>query len=155
MDKKLSDNFWLSELVKSSTADRLGIDNWPTEDWQIENLEITAQNILQPVRDHYGIPIVPNSGFRCLELNRALKSKDSSQHTKGQAVDIEIPGVSNYELATWIKGNLDFDQLILEFYQRGVPTSGWVHCSYVGKSENRNQVLSIIKGEGAVLGLVK
>lgn len=152
---KLSKNFSLSELTKSDTADRLEIDNWPDEKYQIDNLRLVAENILQPVRDHFDIPFSPNSGFRCLELNRAIKSKDTSQHTKGQAVDLEVPGVSNYDLALWIQQNLDFDQLILEFYTRGDPTSGWVHCSYVGPDQNRKEVLSMLKSEGFVKGLVK
>lgn len=150
---QLSNNFWLSELVKSSTADRLGIDNWPTDQVVIDTLKITVNAVLQPVRDHYGIPITPNSGYRCLTLNRKLKSKDTSQHVLGQAVDMEIPGVGNYDLATWIMNNLSFDQLILEFYYPGQPTSGWVHISYVSEDRNRNQILTINKN-GVFTGLL-
>jgi zinc D-Ala-D-Ala carboxypeptidase len=132
MRMQLSKNFYLSELVHSNTAVRLGIDNTPGEA-EIESLRLVAQNILQPIRDHYKIPFSPSSGFRGLELNRLLKSKDSSQHVKGQAVDIELPGISNLDLATWIRDNLSYDQLILEFHTIGEPYSGWVHCSYVQK----------------------
>ena len=142
---KLSPNFWLSELVKSSTAERLSIDNWPKNPREVDNLQKIAVNILQPVREHYDIPFSPSSGFRCLKLNRALKSKDSSQHVKGQAVDFEVPGVPNKELAEWIRDNLNFDQLILEFWYEGSPNSGWVHCSYVSVDKNRNQCLTINK----------
>lgn len=155
-DIQLSNNFWLSEMVKSSTADRLDIDNWPTEQWIIDNLRNVAYNILQPVRDHYGVAIRPSSGYRCLQLNRAIGSKDTSQHTKGQAVDFEIPGCSNYDVAYWVEQNLNFDQLLLEFYdpQSGA-NSGWIHCSYVDNSSNRNQVLTINRRVGTVTGLLK
>ena len=118
-DVQLSQNFWLSELVKSSTADRLDIDNWPTEQYVIDNLTATVNAVLQPVRDYYGRPMTPNSGYRSLPLNRALRSKDTSQHVQGQAVDMEVPGVSNYDLAEWVMNNLEFDQLLLEFYYPG------------------------------------
>ena len=91
--------------------------------------------------------------YRCLALNRALKSKDSSQHVKGQAVDIEIAGIGNYDLAEWVMNNLDFDQLLLEFYYPGQPTSGWVHISYVSENQNRNQVLTINRN-GVFTGLL-
>ena len=132
-DIRLSDNFWLSEMAKSDTADRLDIDNWPTDDVVIEKLTQVAKFILQPIRNYFDIPFAPSSGYRCLELNRALRSKDSSQHPKGEAVDIEIPGIANYDLAVWVRDNLDYDQLILEFYTSGKPTSGDI------KSNQRNR----------------
>ena len=125
---KLSDHFSLSELTKSSTAERQGIANDPSEA-EIENLILVCDNILEPVRNHYGIPFIPNSGFRCLELNRAIGSSDKSQHTMGKAVDFEVPGISNKDVALWVQENCDYDQLILEFYKEGQPSSGWVHCS--------------------------
>jgi zinc D-Ala-D-Ala carboxypeptidase len=94
--------------------------------------------ILEPVRNHYDTPFVPNSGFRCLELNRAIGSSDTSQHTTGEAVDFEVPGVPNKDLALWVKDNCKFDQLILEFYKDDDPASGWVHCSYVIDGDNRH-----------------
>ena len=136
----LSPNFTLAELTKSQVALRHGIDNTP-DDAAVANLKLVAENILQPVREHYGIPFAPSSGFRCLELNRILKSKDTSQHVLGQAVDIEVPGVSNFDLAEWICDTLSFDQVILECYTKGEPSSGWVHCSYVGAS-NRMATLT-------------
>jgi len=152
---RLSSNFTLAEMVKSSTADRHGIDNWPTDKLIIQKLKLIAINILQPCRDHFGIPFSPNSGFRCLELNRKIGSKDTSQHAKGEAVDFEIPGISNFDLASFIENYLDFDQLILEFAQRGVPTAGWVHCSYVSPKINRKESISLVKGEGYLMGLVQ
>ena len=152
---RLSPNFVLSELVHSDTADRLGIDNWPTEDYVVENLKTVTQNILQPLREYTGIPFAPTSGYRCLELNRALKSKDTSQHVQGQAVDIKVPGFSTFDIALWIQENLEFDQLILELYKPGEPFSGWVHCSYADPDSNRNQVLTYAKGQGFLEGLVQ
>ena len=132
----LSDHFSLEELTKSSTAVRKGIDNDPDSTAR-ENLIVLCSEILEPVRTHYGIPFVPNSGFRCLELNREIGSSDRSQHVTGNAVDFEVPGVDNKEVALWVKENCDFDQLILEFYKEGEPASGWVHCSYDVDKEHR------------------
>lgn len=147
---RLTKHFLLSELTKSQTALRLGINNKPDNE-AILNLIRISEKILEPIREQFG-PFSPSSGFRCLELNRALRSKDTSQHVKGQAVDIEIPGVSNFELATWIKDNLTFDQLILECYTQGDPSSGWVHVSFAEK--NRNEVLTYSNGSFQ-RGLVK
>ncbi|MEM7221630.1 MAG: D-Ala-D-Ala carboxypeptidase family metallohydrolase [Pseudomonadota bacterium] len=145
----LSDHFTLEELCKSQIAERNGIDNSLSEDTEqgraiIASLRALCVNILEPVRTHYGIPIKPNSGYRCGELNDKLGSKPTSQHIKGEAVDFEIAGVSNHDLAVWIRDNLTFDQLILEHYVPGQPQSGWVHCSYVS-SGNRSSVLTINK----------
>jgi len=133
---RLSDHFTLSELTKSDTAARHGIDNEP-EDMEIENLIMVCDRILEPVRNHYGIPFVPNSGIRGLELNRKIGSSDNSQHVKGEAVDFEVPSIPNKEVALWVKDNCKFDQLILEFYKEGIPDSGWVHCSYTIDRDNR------------------
>ena len=132
----LSEHFSLSELTKSDTAIRKGIDNTPN-DQEVENLILLCNEILEPVREHYGIPFAPNSGFRCLDLNREIGSSDKSQHVYGKAVDFEIPGLDNKEVALWVMENCDFDQLILEFYKEGEPSSGWVHCSYDVDKEHR------------------
>ena len=137
---RLSKHFTLQELIKSSTAERRGIKNVP-ERAEIESLRLVCDNILEPVRQHFGVPMVPSSGYRCLELNRAIGSGDTSQHVKGQAVDFEIPGLANQVLANWIMENVDYDQLILEFYRQEDPNSGWVHCSYDNKEENRKESL--------------
>jgi len=139
----LSKNFTLKELTNSDTATRLGIANAPSPE-QILNLEYLVTRVLQPIRDHYGMPVILKSGFRSLELNRALNSKDTSQHISGMAADIEINGVSNVALAEWIRDNLEFDQLILEFYTSGDPSSGWVHVSLTPR-RNRNECLTITK----------
>ena len=132
----LSKHFSLSELTKSDTAIRKGIDNTPN-DQEVENLILLCNEILEPVREHYGIPFAPNSGFRCLDLNRAIGSSDKSEHVSGKAVDFEISGLDNKEVALWVMENCDFDQLILEFYKEGEPSSGWVHCSYDVDKEHR------------------
>ena len=133
---QLSDHFTLSELTKSSTAERRGIANEPGST-EIENLITVCDQILEPVREHYGIPFAPSSGFRGLELNRAIGSSDTSQHVKGEAIDFEVPGIANKDVALWVMENCEFDQLILEFYKEGIPDSGWVHCSYTVDNDNR------------------
>ena len=140
---KLTPHFTLDEMLKSQTALRLGLDNTPDTD-EMKSLLALCENVLEPVRIHWAKPVVVNSGFRALRVNRAIGSRDSSQHAKGEAADIEIPGIDNLVLYYWIAEELDFDQLILEFYN-GEPSSGWVHVSYVGL-ENRNQTLRIDKG---------
>ena len=136
---RLSYNFSLWEMTKSQTAERLGIDNKPNE-VQIENLKLLCKHGLEPVRKHYSVPIRPSSGFRSAALNEALGSSPNSQHTKGQAVDFEVPGVDNMALALWIMDNVVYDQLILEFYKKDVPNSGWIHLSYIEPpSKNRRQ----------------
>ena len=142
---KLSKNFSLAEMIKSQTAERKGINNNPNED-NIENLQRLCEHILQPVRDHYGKVVSVSSGFRSPELCVAIGSSTTSQHASGQAADFEIYGVSNKELADYIADNLDFDQLILEFWKPEEPNSGWVHCSYKGADNNRKEYLRAVKG---------
>lgn len=133
---RLSEHFTLQELTKSSTALRLRIVNDPG-DLEIQNLKRVCCFILEPVRTHYKIPFSPSSGYRSPNLNKAIGSKGTSQHVKGQAVDFELPGISNFEIASWMKQNLTFDQLILEFHQKEIPSSGWVHVSFVSPQTNR------------------
>lgn len=125
----LSANFTLKELTKSDTATRLGLDNTP-DDEALENLKTLCEKVLQPVRDHFGKSVTVNSGYRSPESNAAVGGSKTSDHCKGQAADIEIDGVPNPDLAEWIQNNLDYTQLILEFYTQGQPNSGWVHVSY-------------------------
>ena len=141
---RLSQNFTLAEMIKSQTAEQKGINNNPNED-NIENLQRLCNEILQPIRDHYGKVVSVSSGFRSPELCVAIGSSVTSQHASGQAADFEIYGVSNKELADYIADNLDFDQLILEFWKPEEPNSGWVHCSYKGADSNRKQYLRAIK----------
>ena len=142
----LSNNFTLAELVKSQTAVRKNINNEPGTA-EINNLIHLAETVLQPVREHFGKPVVISSGYRSPELCEAIGSSAKSQHAKGEAADFEIPGVDNMQLAAWISKNTVFDQLILEFYEPGDPNSGWVHCSAV-KEGSRAQVLKASKVEG-------
>ena len=125
----LSANFTLKELTKSDTATRLGLDNTP-DDEALENLKVLCEKVLQPVREHFGKPVTINSGYRSPESNAAVGGSKTSDHCKGQACDLEIDGVANPDLAQWIMDNLDYTQLILEFYTQGQPNSGWVHVSY-------------------------
>ena len=141
----LSRNFTLQELIKSDTAIRRGIDNNPNSD-QIEKLKALCENILQPVRDHFG-RVKVTSGYRSVELCMAIGSSANSQHAKAEAADFEVMGTDNAELADWIKNNLDYDQLILEYYTPGEPNSGWIHCSYIPEGR-RASFLHAYKSEG-------
>jgi len=141
----LSRNFTLSELTKSDTAIRRGINNNPSAD-QIEKLKALCENILQPVRDHFG-RVKITSGFRSAELCIAIGSSVNSQHAKAEAADFECPGVDNAELADWIHRELPYDQLILEFYTPGEPNSGWIHCSWIS-DQPRASFLHAYKSEG-------
>jgi hypothetical protein len=147
----LTKNFTLAEMCKSDTALRLGLENEPNEQ-QLAALKLLAEKVLQPVRDHFGRGVKVNSALRTLPVNRAIGSGDNSDHVRGQAADIEIPGVPNAELAEWIKDNLEFRQLILEFYTPGIPDSGWVHVSYVAE-DNKKQVLTATKQNGKTVYL--
>ena len=142
----LSKNFTLNELTKSETAIRLDIDNTPNDE-QIESLRLLCENILQPVRDHFGKPVKISSGFRCPAVNQATGGSATSDHCKGQAVDFEIDGLPNPDVAQWIMDNLDYTQLILEFYTQGQPNSGWIHCSF-DPSNLKNQELTAVKVAG-------
>ena len=144
---KLSENFSLLELTKSQTAERKGIDNTPSPEHQ-ENLKLLCTHILQPVRDHFERVVSVSSGYRSEELCTAIGSKITSQHAKGQAADFEIYGLSNKELADWVNENLDYDQLILEYWKKEDPNSGWVHCSY-NVNVNRKQYLKAYKENGS------
>jgi hypothetical protein len=143
---QLTENFSLHELTKSETALRLNLDNTPDED-AIDSLRLLAQKVLQPVRDHYGMGVKVNSGYRSPESNAAVGGSKTSDHCKGQAADIEIPSVPNAELAQWIMYNLDYTQLILEFYTPGIPDSGWVHVSY-DPNNLKKQELTAMKVDG-------
>ena len=145
----LSKNFSLAELVKSQTADRLGIANNPDAD-AIYNMGELAENILQPIRNEYG-PFMVSSGYRSVALCEAIGSKATSQHAKGQAVDFEVPGISNYDLAEWISDNLQFDQLILECFTGG--NTVWIHCSYV--PNGRKEELTYNRSQGYRKGLLE
>jgi zinc D-Ala-D-Ala carboxypeptidase len=143
---RLTENFTFAEMTKSETALRLDLPNDPEPD-HLENLKALAENVLQPVRDHYGRGVKVNSAYRHPDVNRAVGGSTTSDHCKGMAADIEIPGVANADLAEWIKDNCEFRQLILEFYTPGIPDSGWVHVSY-NPADNKKQVLTAMKENG-------
>ena len=143
---KLTENFSLNELTKSQTAERKGIDNTPSPTHQ-DNLKSLCTFILQPIRDHFSCVVSVSSGYRSPELCTAIGSKITSQHARGEAADFEIFGVSNKELADYIHHNLDYDQLILEYWKESDPNSGWVHCSY-RDGDNRKQYLRAYKEDG-------
>lgn len=149
---KLSKHFTLQEFTKSQTATRLGLKNQPSPE-HIVRLEALCENVLEPVRVFFNIPFSPSSGYRSPELCKAIGSKPTSQHARGEAVDFEVPGLSNRDVAQWIVDNLDFDQLILEFYEEGDPNSGWIHVSYVDGNKNRKEVLTLTKEHGYQFGL--
>ena len=143
---KLSENFSLEELIRSSTARRIGLDNIPNDE-HVKNLQVVVDEIAQPLRDHFGKPVRINSGYRSPALNDAIGGSKKSQHCKGEALDLEIDGVSNLEVADWITDNCDYDQVILEFYNPAEgPNSGWVHASCKANlSENRERNLIALK----------
>jgi zinc D-Ala-D-Ala carboxypeptidase len=122
-------------------ASRKGIDNIPGAG-EIKNLENLCYEVLEPVRAHFDKPITVSSGYRSEALCEAIGSKKTSQHAKGMAVDFEINGVPNIQVAYWLTNNVDFDQCILEFYKPTDGSAGWIHASYNEKGANRKQVLT-------------
>ena len=136
---QLSKHFTLEEMEKSQTATRKGIKN-KAGSGEIKNLGDLCYEVLEPVRAKFDKPVTITSGYRSPELSEAIGSKSTSQHCLGEAVDLEVIGESNLKVALWIQNNVDFDQLILEFYT-GEANSGWIHVSYKDGS-NRKQVLT-------------
>ena len=126
---QLTANFSLKELTASQTAERKGIDNTPSTEHQ-ENLKSLCTHVLQPIRDHFSRVVSVSSGYRSPALCEAIGSKSTSQHARGEAADFEIFGISNKELADCIHFNVNYYQLILEYWKESDPNSGWVHCSY-------------------------
>ena len=150
---QLSKNLALSEVTRSETSKRRGISNMPTPE-HIENFKKLAENVFQPIRDHFGVPIRISSGYRSEALNKAIggagkmvngKYVPSSQHCTGEAIDIDMDGTSitNKQIFDYIKANLEFDQLIWEFGTDANPD--WVHVSYESTGKQRKQVLKAIK----------
>jgi hypothetical protein len=145
---KLSENLELSEVIRSESAKRLGVNNTPTAE-HIENLKALAENIFQPIRDHFGVPIRISSGYRSAALNLKIKgASKTSQHSSGEALDLDNDGTSitNKEIFDFIVENLDFDQVIAEFPKNSQPS--WVHVSYNAKGNQRKQILVAKKING-------
>lgn len=153
---QLSKHFTLSEAIKSQTAERMGIDNMPTHE-VLDRMKLTASAILEPVCEHFGLPVTINSWYRSPALNKAIGGVDKpgkvSQHVTGHAVDFEVPGVPNATVAAWVRDNLTYDQCILEFYKPGVPDSGWVHVSYRDDGLCRAECLTV-NSTGTYQGLL-
>ena len=137
---QLSKHFTLEEFEKSQTATRKNIIN-KAGSGEIKNLTDLCYGVLEPVRAKFDKPITITSGYRSPALCEAIGSKATSQHTKGEAADFEIAGISNLQVAYWIQSNTDFDQLILEYWKEDDPNAGWIHCSFK-EGSNRKQVLT-------------
>ena len=146
---KLSENLDLVELTRSESAKRAGISNAPTTE-HIENMKKLAINVFQPIREHFGVPIFISSGYRSKALNTKIGGSSTSQHSSGEAIDIDMDGsssgVTNKEVFDFIKDNLEFDQLIWEFGSKNNPD--WVHVSYESTGRQRKQVLRAVKKNG-------
>jgi hypothetical protein len=144
---QLSTNLLLAEVTRSETAKRRGISNMPTAE-HIENFKKLAANIFQPIREHFGKPIIISSGYRSAELNKAIGGSLSSQHCSGEAIDIDMDGtdITNKQIFDYIKDNLNFDQMIWEF---GTDTNpDWVHVSFASNRSQRKQILVAKKVNG-------
>jgi len=153
---QLTTNFSLAEMIKSETAVRRDMDNTPGE-VEIENLRVLCEQILQPIREAYGRGVKVNSGYRSPDVNAAVGGSRTSDHCRGLATDIEIPGVPNGDLAQYVADYFEFTQLILEFYTPGVPDSGWVHVSY-DPLNLKKQILTAMRENGKTVykpGLIK
>lgn len=144
---KLSEHLDLSEVIRSESAKRRGISNMPTEE-HIKNLKLIAEKIFEPIRANFRQPIRISSGYRSQSLNAAIGGATRSQHSTGEALDIDMDGtaLSNKEIFNFIKERLQFDQLIHEFGTEENPD--WVHVSYSANGNQRKQVLRAIKENG-------
>jgi zinc D-Ala-D-Ala carboxypeptidase len=144
---QLSTNLSLAEVTRSETAKRRGISNMPTPE-HIENFKKLAVNIFQPIREHFGKPIIISSGYRSAELNKAIGGSLSSQHSSGEAIDIDMDGtdITNAQIFNYIKDNLNFDQMIWEFGTDANPD--WVHVSFAANRSQRKQILVAKKVNG-------
>lgn len=143
----VSKNISYKEATHSTTAKRLGIDNTPNAE-QFSNMVYVAENVFQPIREHFGVPIYVSSFFRSEALNKAVRGSSSSTHIKGEAMDLDadvFEGVTNAQIFEYIKNNLEFDQLIWEFGTDENPA--WVHVS-LSKRNNRKQVLKAVRVDG-------
>jgi zinc D-Ala-D-Ala carboxypeptidase len=137
---KLSEHLSLSEVIRSESAKRNGISNMPTPE-HIENFKILAAKVFEPIREHFGVPIRISSGYRSKELNKCVGGSTTSQHSSGEAIDIDqdYTTITNKQVFEYIKDNLTFDQLINEF------DYSWVHVSYKANGKQRGEVLEAYK----------
>ena len=141
--ENISEHISYSEAIYSPTAIEKKISNEPNDE-QLDSMKAVATNIFERVRAHFGKPIRINSFFRSGALNKAVGGAITSQHCKGEAIDVTgVPyGVKNSEIFHYIKDNLDFDQLIWEFGDSNEPS--WVHFSLSMKG-NKRQVIKAVK----------
>ena len=144
---KISKHLTLAELIRSESAKRLGISNMPTDE-HIENLKELAENIFEPIREHFKHPIYISSGYRSQKLNAAIGGSMNSQHNRGMAIDIDMDGtdIKNSSIFEYAK-TLPFDQLIWEFGNKDNPD--WVHISY--SPLHRRQILYAKKEYGKTI----
>jgi zinc D-Ala-D-Ala carboxypeptidase len=145
--ERISDHISYKEATFSQTAIRKDIDNTPSEE-VLQRMKTVAENIFEPLRAYVGGPIKINSFYRSIMLNTAIGGSKSSQHTRGEAIDIDdtLGCMSNKDMFTFIKDELDFDQLIWEFGDDENPA--WVHVSYVSPENNRRRILKASKVNG-------
>lgn len=147
---KISEHLDLSEVTRSETAKRKGVSNEPTPE-HLENFKKLAEHVFEPIRKHFGVPIHISSGYRSKALNAAVGGSATSQHCKGEAIDIDMDGssngVTNKKVFDYIKANIKFDQMIWEFGTDNAPD--WVHVSYDSDGKQRGQILKAIKSNGA------
>lgn len=152
---QLSKHLSLAEVIRSESAKRLGLSNMPTPQ-HTENFKKLAENVFEHIRNHFNIPIHISSGYRSQALNAAIGGSLSSQHCKGEAIDIDMDGtaITNKQVFDYIKDNLSFDQLIWEFGNAGNPD--WVHVSYSASGKQRKEVLKASKsGSKTVYSIYK
>ena len=147
---KISEHLDLAEVTRSETAKRKGISNEPTAE-HLENFKKLAENIFEPIRNHFNVPIHISSGYRSKALNTSIGGSLTSQHCSGEAIDIDMDGssngVTNKMVFDFIKANLNFDQMIWEFGNSNNPD--WVHVSYESTGKQRKQILKASKIGGA------
>jgi zinc D-Ala-D-Ala carboxypeptidase len=138
----ISQHVTLGELIRSETAKRNGITNMPTPE-HIENLKALCENIFEPIRAEFRVPIYISSGYRSKALNKAIKGSATSQHCKGEALDLDVDGhshdITNKQIFDFIVAKLPFDQVINEF------NYAWIHVSYKKNGPQRGQILRAVK----------
>lgn len=144
---QLSKHLSLAEVMRSEMAKRKGINNMPSKE-HLENFKLLAENVFEPIREHFKVPIHISSGYRSKALNTVVKGSLSSQHCTGEAIDIDMDGtaITNAQIFNYIKDNLNFDQMIWEFGTDKNPD--WVHVSYESTGKQRKQILKAVKVNG-------
>jgi zinc D-Ala-D-Ala carboxypeptidase len=138
----ISQHVTLGELIRSETAKRLGISNMPTQE-HIENLKAICEHIFEPIRAEFRVPIYISSGYRSKALNKAIKGSATSQHCKGEALDLDVDGhshdITNKQIFDFIVAKLPFDQVINEF------NYACILVSYKKNGPQRKQILRAVK----------